>query len=219
MRRREFLSALGGAAAVWPLAARAQQPHAPHRRAINVAGTIRSGRPASPRSCRCWPNWAGSTAATCGSSTGGPPAIPRAFADMQRNWWRSRRRSSLPPAGDCGSVAAGDPPVPIVFVHTTDPVGAGLVDSLARPGGNATGFTLFEYGIGGKWLELLKQIAPDVTRVAVIRDPALAAGTGQLGAIQSVAPASMWSCGRSVCATPARSSAMSRPSRAPRMAA
>jgi putative ABC transport system substrate-binding protein len=78
--------------------------------------------------------------------------------------------------------------VPIVFAHVIDPVGAGFVDSLARPGGNATGFTQFEYGISAKWLELLKQIAPSLTRAAVIRDPAIAAGTGQLGALQSVAP-------------------------------
>jgi putative ABC transport system substrate-binding protein len=78
--------------------------------------------------------------------------------------------------------------VPIVFVHVPDPVGAGFVDSLARPGGNATGFTLFEYGISGKWLELLKLITPSVTRAAVVRDPAITAGIGQWAAIQAVAP-------------------------------
>ena len=78
--------------------------------------------------------------------------------------------------------------MPIVFVIVPDPVGAGFVDSLARPGGNATGFTAFEYGLSGKWLDLLKEIAPDVTRAAVIRDPAITAGIGQFAAIQSVAP-------------------------------
>src|SRR5262249_58674984 len=78
--------------------------------------------------------------------------------------------------------------VPIVFTGTPDPVGAGFVESLARPGGNATGFTNYEYGIGGKWLELLKEIAPGTTRAAVIRDPAIAAGGGLWGAIQTAAP-------------------------------
>ena len=78
--------------------------------------------------------------------------------------------------------------VPIVFAHAVDPVGAGFVDSLARPGGNTTGFVLFEYGISAKWLELLKEITPALKRVAVLRDPTTAAGMGQFGAIQSVAP-------------------------------
>ena len=78
--------------------------------------------------------------------------------------------------------------VPIVFTTVVDPVGAGFVESLARPGGNATGFMQFEYSLSGKWLELLKQIAPDVRRVAVIRDPAISAGPGQFAAIQAVAP-------------------------------
>jgi putative tryptophan/tyrosine transport system substrate-binding protein len=78
--------------------------------------------------------------------------------------------------------------VPIVFVNVADPVGAGLVDSLARPGGNATGFAQFEYSLSAKWLELLKQIAPSVTRVAVLRDPTITAGVGQFAVIQSVAP-------------------------------
>ena len=78
--------------------------------------------------------------------------------------------------------------LPIVFVNVPDPVGAGFVDSLARPGSNTTGFTVFEYGLSGKFLELLKQIAPRLARVAVIRDPSNVAGVGQWGAIQSVAP-------------------------------
>jgi putative ABC transport system substrate-binding protein len=78
--------------------------------------------------------------------------------------------------------------VPVVFVIVPDPVGAGFVDSLARPGGNATGFIAYEYGLSGKWLEVLKEIAPGVTRAAVIRDPALASGPGQFAAIQSIAP-------------------------------
>jgi putative ABC transport system substrate-binding protein len=78
--------------------------------------------------------------------------------------------------------------VPIVFAVVADAVGAGYVESLARPGGNVTGFTAFEYVLGGKWLELLKEIAPRVTRVAVLRDPAIAGGPGQLGAIQAMAP-------------------------------
>jgi putative ABC transport system substrate-binding protein len=78
--------------------------------------------------------------------------------------------------------------VPIVFAVLIDPVGAGFVDSLARPGGNATGFTVFEYGMSGKWLELLKQIAPTVTRAAVLRDPTIVSGIGQFAAVQAVAP-------------------------------
>jgi putative ABC transport system substrate-binding protein len=78
--------------------------------------------------------------------------------------------------------------VPIVFVSVTDPVGAGYVASLGRPGANTTGFTLFEYGTSGKWLELLKEIAPGVTRAAVIQDPSISSGTGQSAAIQAVAP-------------------------------
>jgi putative tryptophan/tyrosine transport system substrate-binding protein len=92
-----------------------------------------------------------------------------------------------------GSAAAGPllqvtRTVPIVFAIVPDPVGAGFVDSLARPGGNATGFVSFDYGISGKWLELLKEIAPGVRRAAVLRDPAITAGIGQWGAIQTAAP-------------------------------
>jgi putative tryptophan/tyrosine transport system substrate-binding protein len=80
--------------------------------------------------------------------------------------------------------------VPIVFANVIDPVGAGLVSSLARPGGNTTGFSSFEYSLSGKWLELLKEIAPNLTRIAVLRDPALAAGIGQFAVIQAMMPPS-----------------------------
>jgi putative ABC transport system substrate-binding protein len=91
-------------------------------------------------------------------------------------------------SGATGSLLDVTRTVPIVFAFAPDPVGAGFVDSLARPGGNVTGFTSFEYGLSGKWLELLKEIAPRATRVAVLRDSAVTAGIGQWGAIQSVAP-------------------------------
>jgi putative ABC transport system substrate-binding protein len=81
--------------------------------------------------------------------------------------------------------------VPIVFVNVVDPVGSGLVESMARPGGNATGFVVFEYSLAAKWLELLKEIAPNVTRAAVLRDPTVAAGIGQFAAIQTVGSATM----------------------------
>ena len=91
-------------------------------------------------------------------------------------------------AASAGPLLQATRTVPVVFTSVVDPVGAGFVDSLARPGGNITGFALYEYSISGKWLQLLKEIAPRMTRAAVIRDPALTAGGGQLGVIQAVAP-------------------------------
>ena len=106
-----------------------------------------------------------------------------------RNCWHSRLTSSLPWAVSAWRrYSATTRSVPIVFVQVVDPVGGGFVESLARPGGNVTGFTNFEYGLGGKWLEPLKEIAPRVTRAAVLRDPGAAAGTAQIGAIQAAAP-------------------------------
>ena len=96
-----------------------------------------------------------------------------------------------PGSAAVGALLQASRTVPIVFPSVVDPIGAGFVDSLARPGGNATGFLLFEYSLSGKWLELLKQIAPGVTRVAVLRDAATPSGTGQFGAIQAVAPSLM----------------------------
>jgi putative ABC transport system substrate-binding protein len=115
--------------------------------------------------------------------------MPTEFANTRRNWSPSRPTSSL-----ANSSAALAPllqatrTVPIVFTTVADPAGAGYVDSLARPGGNATGFIVFEYSIAAKWLELLKEIAPRVTRAAVLRESAIAAGPSQFAVIQAAAP-------------------------------
>jgi putative ABC transport system substrate-binding protein len=141
------------------------------------------------RSCRRCSNWAGRSGVTCGSTSGGRETIPSAFANTWRNWSRSLPDVILAPGtAIVGPLLQATRSVPIVFPMVVDPVGAGFVESLARPGGNATGFTQYEYGVSGKWPELLKQIAPSVTRAAVIRDPTLISGTAQFAAIQAVAP-------------------------------
>jgi putative tryptophan/tyrosine transport system substrate-binding protein len=189
MRRREFLGFLGGVGAAWPLAAQAQ----PAQRMRRVAVLMDS-----PQDDRGRPRLA---------------AFVRALADqgwsdgrdvrIDVRWGANSAESSRNLAAELlaldpdvvltsGSPATGamrqaTTAIPIVFVLVTDPVGAGFIDSLARPGGNLTGFTLFEYAIGGKWLELLKEIAPTTRRVAVLRDVGVAAGSGQFGAIQAAA--------------------------------
>ena len=179
MKRREFITLLGGAAAAWPLAARAQQAERMRRdRRAHEPGRGRSGmhRPASERSCRGWRNWAGPSAATCRSTIAGAPG------DAERHRKNAAELVALAPdvmLGWGAVIALGaSRTVPIVFAQSIDPVGSGIVESLARPGGNTTGFTQFEYGMSGKWLELLKQIAPGVTRAAVLRDPASPPGSG-----------------------------------------
>ena len=191
MRRREFITLLGGAAAAWPLAARAQQAERMRRIGVlmNRPRTIRKGRPASRRSCKALQQLGWSDGRNVRIDIRWAAGDADRIADTRRNWSRSRRTSSWPrPALSVAALQQATRTVPIVFVDVTDPVGAGFVDSLARPGGNATGFMLFEYGLSGKWLELLKQIAPGVTRAAVLRDPANPAGIGQFGAIQAAAP-------------------------------
>jgi putative ABC transport system substrate-binding protein len=190
MRRREFIAALGGAAA-WPIAARAQQPE--RMRRIGILLNASSDDPQ-------YQGWVGAflqALALLGWTIGRNVRIDTRWAGANAAEIRRHAAELVALAPDvilahgAGPVAAllqATRTVPIVFVAVVDPVGGGFVDSLARPGGNTTGFTLFEYGISGKWLELLKEIAPRVTRAAVVRDPAIASGSGQLGAIQAVAP-------------------------------
>ena len=108
--------------------------------------------------------------------------------------------------------------LPIVFVNVADPVGAGFVESLAQPGGNATGFMQFEYSLSGKWVELIKQLAPGVTRAAVLRDPTITSGIGQFAVIQSVGPRGGRGQCLSTCGMATPSSGASRPLRGRRMA-
>jgi len=189
--RRELLAALGGAAAAWPLAAGAQQGG--RMRRVGVLQNLASDDPAEQARLMAFGQGLQELGWTIGQnvrienrwSAGDPDRIRRNTEEMV----------ALAPDVILASGNAGVAPllqatrtVPVVFVIVPDPVGAGFVDSLARPGGNATGFIAYEYGLSGKWLEVLKEIAPGVTRAAVIRDPALASGPGQFAAIQSIAP-------------------------------
>jgi ABC-type uncharacterized transport system substrate-binding protein len=190
VKRREFITLIGGMAA-WPLATRAQQDGRIRR--VGVLMHLAADDPEGQARIAAFTQGLQELRWTIGRNV----RIDYRWAagDAERGRKYAAELVALAPgvilaAG--GAVVApllqASRTVPIVFVQTPDPVGAGFVASLARPGGNATGFTIFEFGMGGKWLELLKQIAPGVKRVAVLRDAALAAGTGQLGAIQSVAP-------------------------------
>jgi putative ABC transport system substrate-binding protein len=190
MRRREFITLLGGGAVAWPLAARAQQ-----RERMRRIGLLMNNAADDPESLARITLFVQSLHGL-GWTVGRNLQIEYRFGAGDAERYR-RFASELVALAPDILVTAGAPAVealqratrtvPIVFVNVTDPVGGGLVANLARPGGNTTGFTLSEYGVSGKWLELLKQIAPSVTRVAVLRDP-VAVGIGQFAAIQAVAP-------------------------------
>jgi putative ABC transport system substrate-binding protein len=191
MRRREFITLLGGAAIVRPLAARAQQSE--RMRRVGVLMSSAADDPQSPLRVAAFAQELQQLGWTIGRNVRIEYRWGADDANNARKY--AAELAALAPdvllANGSPAVAAlqsASRSVPIVFVTVIDPVGAGFVESLARPGGSATGFTQYEYGMSGKWLELLKEIAPRLTRAAVLRDPATAAGSGQLGAIRAVAP-------------------------------
>jgi putative ABC transport system substrate-binding protein len=190
MRRREFITFLGGAAASWPLAARAQQQLIRH---IAVFSATAADDPVTLQRITAFVQGLQELGWTVGRNVRVDYRFGAGDSDRIRKY--TTELVALAPEvvlASGGTIVAPlqqvSRTIPIVFVNVTDPVSGGFVESLARPGGNATGFVALEYSMSGKWLELLKQIAPRVTRVAVVRDLALASGSGQLGAIQAAAP-------------------------------
>src|SRR5262245_44851300 len=190
MKRRSFITLLGGAAAAWPLQARGQQRERIRKIGVLMGGAAemtdqQAGLAAfkqllhqlgwtEDRNVQLEIRW-----------VGGDPARVRRYAE---------ELVALPAevimtngAFTLEALLRATRSVPIIFCSVTDPVGSGFVESLARPGGNATGFSQFEYTLTAKWLELLRQIAPSVTRVAALRDPTLVSGIGQFAVIQYVA--------------------------------
>jgi putative tryptophan/tyrosine transport system substrate-binding protein len=191
MRRREFIALVGGAAS-WPLVARGQQAERAKR--IGVLWSFREDDPVRQARLVLFVQ----ALRQSGWTDGGNMRLDMRWAveDSERQRCAEELVALAPDvilASASPSVAALQRvtrTIPIVFANVIDPVGAGFVKSLARPGGNTTGFTAFEYSISGKWLELLREIAPRMTRVAVLRDPSFAAGIGQFAAIQSAASSS-----------------------------
>ena len=191
MKRREFITLLGGAAAAWPLAARAQQSE-PMRR-IGVLMNVAADDPEAAARVGAFSQGLGELGLVIGRNVRIDYRWYAGNAEAARKY--ATELVALAPevilaSGTLGVTAIQqvNRPVPIVFTLVADPVGAGFVNSLAQPGGNATGFMLYEYSLSGKWLEFLKQIAPRITRVAVLRDQTNPAGIAQFGAIQALAP-------------------------------
>jgi len=191
MKRRAFITLVGGATVAWPIAARAQQSERVRR--IGVLMNLTADDLEASARLTALAQGLQQLGLTVDRNVRLDYRWGAVDADSSRRY--AAEMVALAPdvilASGTPAVAAlqqATPTVPIVFVNAVDPVGAGLVDSLAQPGGNTTGFTLFEYGISAKWLELLKEIAPQLKRAAVLRDAAIASGIGQLAVIQAAAP-------------------------------
>jgi putative tryptophan/tyrosine transport system substrate-binding protein len=190
MKRREFLTLIGGAAATRPLAVRAQQPERVRRIGVLGSASVETDQSAGVATFV-------QSLTQLGWVSGRNVQIEVRWANADREQARKDAEElvALPSevimvTGTLGleALLRATRSVPIVFSGVVDPVGSGYIESLARPGGNATGFITFEYGLTAKWVELLKQIAPTVTRMAVLRDPGIVAGIGQFAVIQSMAP-------------------------------
>jgi putative ABC transport system substrate-binding protein len=191
MRRRDFIKATVSAVTAWPLAGRAQQRD--RMRRIGVLMALAADDPAGQARFIAFLQ----ALQELGWTDGRNVRIDTRWAAGDAERFRRYAAELVALAPDVilasggtgvGALLQASRTVPIVFTQTQDPVGAGYVDSLARPGGNTTGFTSMEYGIGGKYLELLKEIAPRIARAAVLRDPTIPQGIGTFGAIQAVAP-------------------------------
>ena len=191
MRRREFITLLVGTVAAWPLAARAQQGERVRRMGLltnltesDTEGQARNAALLRGLQQRGWIE-GGNLRIEQRWSAGNADLMRKNAADLV-----ALAPEVIVVAGSAGLIPLLQVTrtIPIVFTIVPDPVGAGFVDSLAKPGGNATGFSQFEYGLSGKWLELLKEVAPGVTRVAVLREPGLTAAVAQFAALQTVAP-------------------------------
>jgi putative ABC transport system substrate-binding protein len=191
MRRREFVTLLGGAAATWPLVARAQQRE--RMRRIGYLTSQAADDPVSQAYMAALLQGLQETGWTVGRNVRIDFRWGATNVELKRRY--AAELVALSPdvivaTGDSntGPLQQATATIPIVFALVPDPVGAGFVASLSRPGGNATGFTNFEYGMTSKWPELLKQVARSVTRIAVLRDPTVLGAIAQLGAIHAVAP-------------------------------
>src|SRR5215831_17826980 len=192
MRRREFIALVGGAVAAWPPALRAQQGERMRRIGVLLPAT------ADDTHFQTWLGAFLQGLSQSGWNIGQNVRIDVRWATANADAVR-RNAAELaalapdvilgPGASTVGPLLQATRTVPVVFAVVADPVGAGFVDSLARPGGNATGFMVIEYSMGGKWLELLKQIAPGVMRVAVFRDASISSGNALFGVIQAMAQA------------------------------